>query len=198
MSDTDRTAAGARGSAAQAQNRLKTFRLLNRLIWLCWLGLPAMIWIEYWTRASSLHRAIASATPEVAKCLHIMPDPSSLSLDGSVLFWSVFVFDFSIYFAILWVLHKMVRKFMSGQIFVSDTLAGLKSLGIILMIWPFLAKTANYASDATLKAWGDLPVWWPLSFNVDLGVVAMGVFLLALKVVIEHAIDIKSDNELTI
>ncbi len=198
MNDTDMAAAGAHGSAAQAQDRLKKFRLLNRLLWLCWAGLPVMIGIAYWTNANALPRAIANATPEEAKCLRIFPDPSNFSLDGRILFWSTFVFDFSIYFAILWVLNNMVRIFMSGQIFVSDTLAGLKSLGIILMLWPFLAKTANYASDATLKAWGDLPVWWPLSFNVDFGVVAMGVFLLALRVVIEHAIDIKSDNELTI
>ena len=198
MSDTDKTAAGAHGSAAQVQDRLKKFRLLNRLLWLCWLGLPVMIGIAYWTSTTAIRRAIANATPEEAKCLRIFPDPTNFSLDGGTLFWSTFVFDFSIYFAILWVLHKMVRKFMSGQIFVSDTLAGLKSLGIILMIWPLLARTVKYASDATLKAWGDLPVWWPLSFNVDFGVVAMGVFLLALKVAIEHAIDINTDNELTI
>ncbi len=198
MNDTDMAAAGAPGRAAQAQDRLKKFRLLNRLLWLCWLGLPVMIGIAYWTNANALSGAIANATPEEAKCLRIFPDPSNFSLDGRILFWSTFVFDFSIYFAILWVLHKMVRKFMSRQIFVSDTLAGLKSLGIILMIWPFLANSVEYASKATLKAWGDLPVWFPLSFNVDFGVVAMGVFLLALRVVIEHAIDIKSDNELTI
>ena len=198
MNNTDRAAAGAHGSATQAQHRLKTFRLLDGPLWLCWLGLPVMIGIAYWTNAKNLSRAIANATPEEAKCLRIFPDPSNFSLDGRILFWSTFVFDFSIYFAILWVLHKMVRKFMSGQVFVSDTLAGLKSLGIILMVWPFLSKTADYAMEATLKAWGDFPVWFPLSFNVDFGVVAMGVFLLALRIVIEHAIDIKSDNELTI
>ena len=198
MSDTAMAAAGAHGRAAQARDRLKKLRLLNRLLWLCWLGLPVMIGVAYWTNAKNVSRAIANATPEQAKCLRIFPDPSNFSLDGRILFWSTFVFDFSIYFAILWVLHKMVRKFMSGQIFVSDTLAGLKSLGIILMVWPFLVSTVDYASHATLKAWRDLPAWWPLPFNVDIGVVAMGVFLLALKVVIEHAIDIKADNELTI
>jgi len=198
MRDSDMAMAGPHGSAAQAQARLKKLRLLNRLLWLCWFGLPAMIGIAYWTRVDSLRSAIAGATPEEAKCLHIMPDPSNLSLDAGILFWSAFAFQFSIYVAVLWVLHTMVRKFISGQIFVSDTLAGLKSLGIILMLWPFLTSTADYAADVTIKAWGELPVWWPLSFNVDLGVVAMGVFLLALRVVIEHAIDIKSDNELTI
>jgi hypothetical protein len=182
----------------RSANKLKKFRLLNWLFWLCWLGLPVMIGIAYWSMVNNVPWAIANATPEEAKCLRIFPDPSNLSLDGRILFWSTFAFDFSIYFAILWVLHKMVRKFMSGQIFVSDTLAGLKSLGIILMIWPFLAASVGYASHATLKAWQEFPAWWPLSFNVDFGVVAMGVFLLALRVVIEHAIDIKSDNELTI
>jgi hypothetical protein len=198
MSDTGMAAARAQGSVAQVQDRLKKFRLLNRLLWLCWLGLPVMIGIAYWANAKNVSRAIENATPEETKCLRIFPNPANFSVDGAILFWSTFVFDFSIYFAILWVLHKMVRKFMSGQIFVSDTLAGLKSLGIILMLWPFLITTVENASKATLKALGDFPAWFPLSFNVDFGVVAMGVFLLALRVVIEHAIDIKSDNELTI
>jgi Protein of unknown function (DUF2975) len=92
----------------------------------------------------------------------------------------------------------MVRKFVSGRIFVSDTLMGLKSMGLILIVWPFIVAAGRYLFQAALKAYQLLPSYWPLPFNVNFGVVATGLFLLALKAVIEHAIDIKADNELTI
>lgn len=36
------------------------------------------------------------------------------------------------------------------------------------------------------------------SYNVDIGTIAGGMFLMALKFVIEHAILLQSENELTI
>jgi hypothetical protein len=91
----------------------------------------------------------------------------------------------------------MLRKFPSGEIFVSPTLAGLNSLGVILIIWPFLWADADYFSDLMLRAWGDLPDYAPLGSNVDLGAAVMGVVLLAFEHMIEHAIDIKPDQALT-
>jgi Protein of unknown function (DUF2975) len=107
-------------------------------------------------------------------------------------------FQMSIYFIILWLLHRMVRKFATGRIFVSDTLTGLKSLGLLLSVWPFVHSAVVYALLAGLKAHQDIPSYWPLPFNVNFGILAVGFFLLALKAVIENAIDIKADNELTI
>lgn len=184
-------------SGEAAPDCLKRLRQLNRLFWLCWLGVPASIAIAVWEIAFSIPAAV-DASPQGGRCLRLLGNPNYISTDGKVLWWSLFLFDCSIFFAVLFVLHRMVRKFVSGRIFVSDTLAGLKTLGVMLLAWPFLEAAVRAGVFAALKALHDLPSGWPLPMSVDFGVVAMGFFLLALKVVVEHAIYIKSDHELTI
>jgi hypothetical protein len=197
MSSAKWTATDKHRNPNGSVDRLKRLRQLNKLLWLCWLGLPASIAWTYW-RVAVLIPAATGPEPGAASCLHMLGHPGYISPVGQVLFWTSFVFQFSIFFIVLAVLHRMVRKFISGQIFVEDTLAGLKSLGYILIVWPFLMAVVRYAEHAALRALGDLPPNWPLPINVNLGVAAMGLFLLALKVVIEHAIEIKCEQELTI
>jgi hypothetical protein len=197
MSSAKTAAADKHGRPDGSGDRLKRLRLLNRFLWLCWLGLPASFAWTYW-RVTVLIPAAASSEPGGAHCLHMMGHPEYISPVGKVLFWASFAFQISIFFIALAVLHRMVRKFISGQIFVEDTLAGLKSLGYILIVWPFLMAAVRYGEDAALRALGDLPPHWPLPINVNLGVAAMGLFLLALKAVIEHAIEIKYEQDLTI
>jgi hypothetical protein len=121
-----------------------------------------------------------------------------MSASGRAVFWGEYLFETSIVFIALWMLHRMVRRFISGQIFVAETLAGLKSLGLVLIVWPFLVAAARIGEDAALKALADRPQNWPVPFNVQLGIAAFGMLLLALKIVVEYAIEIKSDQELTI
>jgi Protein of unknown function (DUF2975) len=197
MSYSSRVAARTPSASAEA-DRIRKFRRLDTLLWLCWAGLPFMIGIVYWDVFYAMPTALAGATAEEAKCLNILPNPANWQFEGKVILLSDLAIQFSIYFVVLGVLHRMVRKFIAGQIFVSDTLAGLKLLGGVLMIWPFLTAIIDYGSKTALKALGDYPGYMPVSVNVDLGVVAMGGFLLTLRYVIEHAMDIKADQELTI
>ncbi len=197
MSSAKGTATDKHGSPNGSGDRLKTLRRLNKFLWLCWLGLPVSVAWTYW-RVVVLIPAAAGSEPEAAGCLRMLGHPGYISPVGRIVFWASFVFEISIFFIVLAVLHRMVRKFISGQIFVEDTLAGLKSLGVILIVWPFLMGAVRYGEDAALRALGDLPPNWPLPINVNLSVAAMGLFLLALKVVIEHAIEIKYEQELTI
>jgi Protein of unknown function (DUF2975) len=198
MSDADRAVRGTAADASRTQERRKKFQRLNRLLWLCWLGLPAWSGIIFWRQAVAIPAALAGASPEGINCLRLLPSLAGMSLIGKVLYWSLLTFQMSIYFIILWLLHRMVRKFATGRIFVSDTLTGLKSLGLLLTVWPFIHSAVVYALSAALKAHQDIPSYWPLPFNVNFGILAVGLFLLALKAVIENAIDIKADNELTI
>jgi Protein of unknown function (DUF2975) len=198
MNGVGEMAAGKFGKASSAEHRLKRLRQLNLLLWLCWLALPAWIGWVYWRVVTLIPAAVASASPGAEGCLRLLAHPSYLSVTGTVLSRFEFIFQHSIFFIVLWQLHRMVRKFISGQIFVEETLAGLNSLGLTLIVWPFLAAAVHYGVDATLRALGDYPPNWPFAVNVNVAVVAMGLFLLALKIVVEHAIDIKSDQELTI
>jgi hypothetical protein len=198
MSNADWAVRGTPENMSSTQKRLRKFQQLNRLLWLCWLGLPAWFGIVIWRNAVAVPAAFASASPEAASCLRLLPTPTQMSLIGKGLYWSFIGFQMSFFFIVLWLLHRMVRKFASGRIFVSDTLIGLKFLGLLLTVWPFIRGAAEYGIEAALKAHRDIPSYWPSTFNVNFGVVAMGLFLLALKTVIENAIDMKADSDLTI
>jgi hypothetical protein len=198
MNNADEAVRGTPADVSGTRHRYKKFQRLNRLLWLCWLGLPVWSAIIFWRQAVAVPAALAGTSPEAVNCLRLLPLPAGMSLIGKTLYWSLLVFEMSIYYIILWLLHKMVRKFAFGRIFVSDTLTGLKSLGLLLTVWPFLQAAVVYVLLTALKAHQDIPSYWPLPFNVNFGVLAMGLFLLALKAVIENAIDIKADNELTI
>ena len=198
MSKADGARTGTPVDASGTQARRKIFRQLNRLLWLCWLVLPLWGAAIAWQAAVWVPAALVNASPAAAGCLRLLPDPAGMSLTGKVLYWSLFAFEFSIYFIVLWLLHRMVRKFVNGQIFVSHTLNGLRSLGYLLIAWPFVQVAVRYLLQAALKAHQDIPSYWPVKFNGNFGIVAMGLFLLALKAVIEHGIDLKADNELTI
>jgi hypothetical protein len=198
MTNADRAVAAAPAEASGTQGRHKIFGQLNRWLWFCWFVLPLWCGAIAWQSAVWVPAALVNASPVAAGCMRLLPDPAGMSFTGKVLYWSSFAFEFSIYFIVLWLLHRMVRKFVSGQIFVSHTLNGLRSLGYLLIVWPFIQVAVRYLLQTALKAHQDIPSYWPVKFSGNFGIVAMGLFLLALKAVIEHGIDIKADNELTI
>jgi Protein of unknown function (DUF2975) len=196
MNGARAASAGLSGEAKRESSRLQTLKRLDKFLWFCWFGFPGILALVYWRVTTLIPQAMVEAGAQ--NCLQPLGHPNYISLHGKAIFWSGFLFQNAIFFIVLWVLHRMVRRFISGRIFVEDTLAGLKSLGVILIVWPFLAAAARYAENTALSALGDLPPKWPAPVGVQLGYVAMGLFLLALKIVIEYAIEIKSDQELTI
>jgi hypothetical protein len=157
MSNADKAVTDTPADMPGIQDRHKKFQQLNRLLWLCWLGLPVWAGILYWRNAVALPAAFAGASAEAINCLRLLPNPAQMSFAGKVLYWSLLTFEMSIYVIILWLLHGMVRKFASGRVFVSDTLTGLKSLGLILSVWPFISSAAVYVFLAGLKANNDIP-----------------------------------------
>ena len=91
----------------------------------------------------------------------------------------------------------MVNRFANVRIFVSETLQGVWWMGIFLVVWPFVDTITTNAVSYALYQLGDIKFYLP-SYNVDVGTIAGGVFLMALKFVIEHAILLQSENDLTI
>jgi hypothetical protein len=169
---------------------------LNRLFWMVWVALPVMVGLTVWSIVTQ-GQPVDGMTPEQAQCLQILPTVGRLSTIGQAIIWVLFAFQISIYVVLLWFLHGMVRRFAQERIFVSETLASLHWMGVILIVWPFL-ETATIALAAfALKAIGDVP-FFAFSFNLDVAPIAVGLFLLATKHVIERAIALKEDADLTI
>jgi hypothetical protein len=190
-------ASGAKATKHRSTRRLDTLHRLNQFLWFCWLGLPVFVASTYWRITYQIPATFAEDASAPA-CLRMLGHPQSMSSTGRAVFWGEYLLENSLLFIALWILHRMVRRFISGRIFVEDTLAGLKSLALVLIVWPFLVAGTRLGEDWAQKALGDIPQNYPAPFTVQLGIAAFGVFLLALKIVIEYAIEIKSEQELTI
>lgn len=172
------------------------FRILDKAFWLIWLGFPLMIWLVY--RANTNAPQIGEQLPpEFKNCVALMPTPQTMRGPSAAIFWGMFVFNFSIYAIVLSVCHVIVHRFAHGRIYVSETLASLQFVGIALIVWPFLDAVVQNAGAYALHQRGDLPLFVPNNV-VDIGPVAIGVFLLAIKHMLRHAIALKSEHDLTI
>jgi len=171
-------------------------RVLDGLFWVIWLVLPITIWTVM-GYVSDPGTALSGLSPEQARCVASLPKLSTMSPFGRAVFWWHFAFQFSIYFVLLACLHRMVSRFARGQIFVADTLAGLQFMGSTLVIWPFLDCAATFLAARLLTSNNEPGVIHPMVL-IDPGPLTVGVFLIAMKFVIQHAIAVKSENDLTI
>jgi len=126
-----------------------------------------------------------------------LPTPTNLSGTGKAIFWSYFAFQFSIYFVLFAVLHRIVHRFAKGRFLVSETLTNLQLMGIVLIVWPLLDNAVSNLVAYLWRQTGDMPVW-TFNFSFDLAPIAVGVFLIALKGVLEHAMALKAEHDLTI
>jgi hypothetical protein len=177
--------------------RQRWFRRLDLAFWMIWAAFPVVIWLAIRANTTASASIAASLSPEQAKCAGIVSNPLDMSRQGQLLFWALFSFQLSFFAVLIGILHRMVYRFARGRIFVSETLQGVWWMGIILVIWPFIDLATSNAVAYALHEIGDIKFFLP-SYNLDIGTIAGGVFLMALKFVIEHAILLQSENELTI
>lgn len=183
-------------TSSQPSESTRWFRIFDKAFWLIWLGFPLMMWLVYLTNTNAPQ--IGEQLPtEYKNCVALMPTPQTMQGLSAAIFWGMFVFNFSIYVIVLTVFHVIVHRFACGQIYVSETLASLQLVAIALIAWPFLDSLVQNAGLYALHQRGDLPIYLP-NMVIDIGPVAIGVFLLAIKLMLNHAIALKSEHDLTI
>ncbi|MBK5653857.1 MAG: DUF2975 domain-containing protein, partial [Rhizobium sp.] len=187
---------GAMGISVREQRQL-WFRRLDRAFWVIWLSLPVVLWLAYYRTTTAPGTIAESLGGEQAKCASIVVNPLAMSTTGQLLFWSLFALGVSFYAVLIGMLHRMVNRFANGRIFVSETLQGVWWMGIFLVVWPFIDTITTNAVIYVLYRIGDIK-FLLLNYNLDVGTIAGGVFLMALKFVIEHAILLQSEHDLTI
>jgi len=177
--------------------RQSWFRRLDLAFWAIWAALPVVVWLAYLRSTTASASIAASLGPDQVKCAGLVANPHEMSRPGQLLFWTLFALQLSFFAVLIGILHRMVHRFARGRIFASETLQGVWWMGIILVIWPFIDLITSNAVAYALHEIGDVKFFLP-SYNVDIGTIAGGMFLMALKFVIEHAILLQSENELTI
>jgi hypothetical protein len=171
------------------------FRLIDKAFWLVWLGFPVMILVSITHNNRS---QVAKTIPaDRAQCLDLMPDPATMSATGKVIYWGLFAFELSIYVVLLATLHVIIHRFASGRIYVRETLQSLSWIGAVLIVWPFLDVVVPDLAAYVLHQRGDITYFAP-TYVVDVGPIAVGVFLFAFRTMLEHAMAMKSEHDLTI
>lgn len=175
---------------------LDWFRRLDRVLWGIWAALPVMLWAAY---NASIEAGLPSSgmSPDQIRCLSILPSVVNLSPAGNAIYWSFFVFDSSIYVVLLAILHRLVRRMARGDLLVPPMLADLGTMGVVLIVWPFLETAVRNIVELLWIRTGDLPSW-TADYFVDVGPIAVGVFLMALRGVLAHAIALKAEHDLTV
>lgn len=183
-------------AAVRSIDSTSLFRILDRLFWLVWAAFPLMIWLHY-QNVMDLEAVAAALPADRRACIDLMPDPGRMSMAGQLIFWCLFTFQLSIYAVLLAPLHLIIHRFKTGRIFVSQTLTTLNWLGIVLIVWPFLDVAVTNFAAARLHAIGDLPVYVP-GYVIDVAPIAVGLFLIALRFMLERAIALQAEHDLTI
>jgi hypothetical protein len=143
-----------------------------------------VVWLAYRRTTTASVTIAESLSGEQAKCASIVANPLTMSAQGKVLFWALFALGISFYVVLIGMLHRMVNRFANGRIFVSETLQGVWWMGIFPVLY-------------VLYRIGDVKFFLP-NYDIDVSTIAGGVFLMALKFALEHAILLQSENDLTI
>jgi Protein of unknown function (DUF2975) len=173
------------------------FLLLYRFFWLVWLLFLSLIWMVF----SSLGQYAAAAYPQLPDldlaCLSALPQYADYSVLGKATVIGNLILQFAVYAALLAVAHWNIYKCSRGEVFVGQTLKTLGFVGWIVLVWPLfdlaLTNLTNYAmfvaGDADSFEFGNV---------FDVGPFGVGLLILSIRLVIEHAISMKQDQDLTI
>jgi hypothetical protein len=175
------------------------FRALDRLFWLFWmfwivllLVLSLVLWIVFDPSIST-----ESLSTEDVACFADRNLLSSLSAFGKIAYISVFASSFIFYSVCFVILHRAIRSFRAGNVFDHRLLNGLKWLGIVLVAFPFLQCLLELGVLEFLERYEGAKIPGTGSV-IDVGTMAFGLFVLALRQVLQHGLVIKSENDLTI
>jgi uncharacterized membrane protein len=172
------------------------FRRLYRLFWLVWLAYPLTVW---WTVHSTLDnstlRDLMKSNP--AGCVESLPILSNFSVNGQILYWTLFATAHGFFVAMLVVLHLAIRRFALGHIFVLKTLESFRQLGLLIVGWALYQCVFNNLVVYGLFLTGDVQNFRP-DYSVDIPTLTVGVFILTFKFILERATMLQEDVDLTI
>ncbi|MDR3435052.1 DUF2975 domain-containing protein [Telmatospirillum sp.] len=178
------------------ESNMRLFRRLDRLYWLIWLLYPVTLWL-------SVHSILDTAAlrdimkPNPAGCFESLPLPANFSLSGKMVYWSLFASAHAFFVAMLVVVHTAIRRFAKGDVFVLKTLHSVRQLGMLIVGWAVYQLAFNNLMAYGLFVTGDLQ-GYHADYEVDVPTLAVGLFVLTFKFILERAVTLQEDVDLTI
>jgi len=174
---------------------LRLFRLLDRLFWLVWLGLPFMIYMTVRTADGAQLDALFDAADQA--CMEAAPTLGRMSAAGRSIWWTALIVQYSIYAVLLFLAHRMIHRFAGGRILVTETLGGLRGVALIITAYPFYDLVSRNLLTFGLATTGDLKAFLP-DPGIDVTVLGVGLLILTLVAALRHAVTLQQDADLTI
>jgi Protein of unknown function (DUF2975) len=181
---------------SQDKNHFRTLDRLFWLFWMFWIVLLLVLGVVLWFVFDPSASPEGLSTADLA-CLANMTLPSSLSAFGKVVYAVLIASSFIFYSICFAILHRSIRSFRAGHVFDLRTLNSLKWLGIVLVAFPFVQCLLELGVLDFLERFEGAKLTSTGSV-IDVGTMAFGLFVLALRQVLQHGLVIKSENDLTI
>jgi hypothetical protein len=178
------------------KDNMRLFQRLDRLFWLLWLGFAISVWIGVKT-SLDVSRVAEILKPSQSGCVATLPIPANFSAGGSAIYWTLVAVAQLFLAAMLAVVHQAIRRFAKGHVFVGETLSSFRNLGLLICGWTIYESVFNNAVLFGLSVTGDIQKFVP-DYSVDVLPLAVGIFILAFKFIIERAIHLQEDADLTI
>lgn len=165
----------------------KIFKYLDRAFWMVWGALPFLVCIRlYYAFTFAYFNTEGQEIPLM-----------EFSLAGKVLACSFLSVGLIFYVLLLGFMHALIRQFQRGSLFVERTLQCMKRIAVVLIGWPFMMLVLFNVTQYGLFRLGDLQEWKP-EYDFDLPLIAAGLVILALRLVISHAIELHRDAQYTV
>ncbi len=170
------------------QADVKVLKRLDAVLWGLWLLAPFLI-IKVVRLTWSLPFNLLNVT-EIAAV-------SSYSMQGQIMIGLVLAIQVALYVYLVFLIHRLVRQFIKGEILISATLNTMKKMAYLFLSVPFVLLLMENLSLFLLHQFGDLASWQPF-FDFDIVGFAVGLMFLALHILIQHAVQLQKDIDLTI
>lgn len=174
------------------QSEKVLFKRLDRLFWGLWLLAPFLLWQAIHLTWTMPYYPFG----DEAGC-EKGPAAVTFSMQGQLLVVLAFVMAIGFYGALIMLMHRLVRRFRQGEMLISTTLDTINK-----MAWIFIAIAVISILHYNLNLYllyrlGDLPKWQPF-YTLDMLSIALGLMLFGLRILIQHAIDLQEDVDLTV
>jgi len=163
---------------------------LDKAFWVVWGAIPFVVGIRVYLLITS---AYLNADGSVCGGKPIM----EFSLLGKILACAFLGLNIILYLLLLGCMHMLIRQFRRGSLFVDGTLEYMRWIAFLLLAWPFVRTVLFNLTSYTLFVLGDVSDW-KLQYGFDLTLIATGMVILALRLVMSHAIKLHQDAQYTV
>lgn len=170
-------------------------RRLDQAFWLIWLAFPVLVAMS--ARDVLTLRARVAADPDFGACAGIAPDVAGFGPLAALIYWSVFSIEFAFYATLLFLAHRVIRQCAHGEPLVARMIGTLRSVGLLIAVWPVADLVLANGLMAGLGALGELPFWEPVLLP-DLATLGVGLLFLTMAGAMAQAVALREDADLTI